>query len=39
MLKIYNTMLATLTALRPAIEQIERSDSDLAKQMLSLIHI
>ena len=33
MLKIYSTMLATLTALRPAIEQIERSDSDLAKQM------
>ena len=33
MLKIYNTMLTTLSALRPAIEQIERCDSDLARQM------
>ena len=33
MLRIYPVILTTLRALRPAIEQIERHDADLARQM------
>src|SRR5580700_3217583 len=33
MLRIYDTMISTLTLLRPVIEQIERHDRDLGNQL------
>ena len=33
MLRIYPVMLKTLARLRPALEQLERKDADLARQM------
>jgi four helix bundle protein len=33
MLRIYDTMIHALTMLRPVIEQVERSDRDLANQL------
>jgi len=33
MLRIYDTMITTLSLLRPIIEQVERSDRDLGNQL------